>query len=181
MADVAGGKGGIFDTAFKQKLLMGGLGMGAAGGAMGIGNALFGGSQPGKVMSANRYNQQGQNVLSSLMTQGLQNADFSNIANQARGQFYGSTVPTIAERFSNMGGEGGQRSSAFAGTVGAAGAGLESQLAAMQSQFGMQQLVMGLTPQLENFYQPRQAGFAESFGSSLMALLPMLLGMPPAI
>lgn len=70
--------------------------------------------------------------------QGLQNpqAGFQPIADQARRQFETQTVPGLAERFTSLG--GGQRSSAFQNALGSAGVGLESDLAAMGSQYGLQ-------------------------------------------
>jgi hypothetical protein len=54
-------------------------------------------------------------------------------------QFYGSTVPKIAEQFTGLGAQG---SSAFGQQMGAAGAGLQEQLAALRG--GLQQQALGL-------------------------------------
>ncbi len=118
--------------------------------------------------------------------QGLQDpyAGFDPIAQQAQEQFQSETVPSIAERFTAAG--GGQNSSAFQGALGSAGSGLQRQLAAMKSEYGMQnrggllnQLQLGLTPQFETQFRPRQKGFLETTNdrmSQLAAqLLPMLL------
>ena len=82
---------------------------------------------------------------------------FEPIAKQARTQFDTQTIPGIAERFTAMG--GGQRSSAFEGALGQAGAGFNENLAAMKSQYGMQNmgqmmqmLQMGLSPQTQTQY-----------------------------
>lgn len=102
--------------------------------------------------------------------QGLQNPyeGFAPIANQAREQFQSSTVPSLAERFSSMG-SGGQRSSAFQSALGQAGAGLESNLAALQSQYGQRQqgllqnlLGLALQPNFDTIYQQQQPGFLQS-------------------
>jgi hypothetical protein len=61
--------------------------------------------------------------------------DYGPIAEQARRQFATRTIPSIAERFTAMG--GGQRSSAFQGALGSAASDLESQLAAGQSQYNL--------------------------------------------
>ena len=114
---------------------------------------------------------------------GLQNptAGFQPQADLARQQFQQNTIPTLAERFSGLG-SGSQRSSAFAGELGQAGAGLESQLAALGSQYGLQQqgllqnlLGLGLTPQKEHFYKPgeegalsRGLGIAANFGGQAL-------------
>ena len=110
-----------------------------------------------------------QNVLQML--QGGANAphkfDFAPIAQQARNQFETQTIPSLAERFTALG--GGQNSSAFQGALGRAGSDLESQLASLGSQFGMQQqqsdrdyllqlLRFALIPQFESQYLPATGG-----------------------
>ena len=100
-------------------------------------------------------------LLSSLGNQG----GFAPIAEQARSRFFGDTVPTLAERFSGLG-SGGQRSSGYQESL-ASGAGqMNTDLAAMESQYGqqrnqqlMQMLGMGLTPQQENMRIAPQQGF----------------------
>lgn len=115
---------------------------------------------------------QGMEALQMLLSggmQGIQNpmAGFEPIAQQAQKQFSTQTVPGLAERFTAMG--GGQNSSAFQGALGSAGADLQSQLASMASQYGLQnrqgllqQLQLGLTPQFETQHRPREAGFLEN-------------------
>lgn len=130
-----------------------------------------------------------QNQLLQMGLSGLQNLpaaqSFDPIAQRARSQFKSDVVPGLAERFTSLG--GGQRSSAFEGALGNAGAGLEEALAALGSQFGLQQrgqeisllqslLGMGLTPQFENISQPKGPGFGATIGSGLGALLPLLIG-----
>lgn len=66
------------------------------------------------------------------------NLSFEPIAAAARRQFQTSTVPSIAERFASLGSGGSQRSSAFANQLGSASADLESQLAALGAQYGLQ-------------------------------------------
>lgn len=101
--------------------------------------------------------------------QGLQNPyeGFAPIANQAREQFQSSTVPSLAERFTSLGNS--QRSSAFQGALGQAGSGLESNLAALQSQYGLQNrgllqqlLSQALTPSFDTIFQQHRPGFLES-------------------
>lgn len=120
--------------------------------------------------------------------------DFGPIEEQARAGFAEKTVPSIAERFTSMG-EGAQRGSGFAQTLGSAGAGLERDLASMKQQFGQQQqsnlmnmLNMGLTPQFDTMYnQPTGgffggmapgfgAGFGESFGKAVPGMIGAGLG-----
>lgn len=129
---------------------------------------------------------------------------FEPFAQQARQQFQQQTIPGIAERFTGMG-AGAQQSSAFPQILGQAGAGLESSLAALGAQHGLQQqqfglqerglqqqqrgmdinalmelLQTGLTPQSQTQIIPAQRGElskgAGQLGSLLLTLLPMLLG-----
>jgi hypothetical protein len=135
--------------------------------------------RPAQLNSINKYSPEAQSALSQLTgsaSQGFNNpyAGFEPIAQRARSQFHGSTVPGIAERFASMG-SNALSSPALYSQLGAAGAGLEEGLAALQSQYGMQnrgrllqELLAGISPQNEYFYQPREAGFAESFLSPLL-------------
>lgn len=105
-------------------------------------------------------NQALQNLMGMLQPGG--GLDFAPIEQKARGDFMSKTVPGIAEMFAGMG-EGGQRSSAFQGALGQAGAGLEQGLAAMRPQHQMQlmQTLMGPAMQggFENIYHPQTQGF----------------------
>lgn len=81
-------------------------------------------------------------------------------------QFEEQTIPGIAERFTGM---DAQKSSAFGQQLGAAGAGLQENLAAQRAQMGpqaiqqlMQMLQGGMGKQFENVYSPRQSGFLEN-------------------
>ena len=73
--------------------------------------------------------------------------NFDPIEQQARAGFEQQTIPTIAERFTNMG-QGASSSGAFARTLGGAAAGLEQDLAAQKAQilpqWQMQQAQYGL-------------------------------------
>jgi hypothetical protein len=147
--------------------------------ALGVGTGLYGAltqkGQPSRVQQLGQYTPEQQSALNSLLSQGMQNYNPQAIANQARTNFNQQTIPTIAERFTAMG--GGQRSSAFTGALGSAASNLEQSLAALQSNMGQQQLQMGLTPQFENLYHERQPGFTESIGApGIQALLLYLLG-----
>jgi hypothetical protein len=150
-----------------------GLGLGAlAGGA----SSLFSKSPKTRQISTISPQQQGwQTRLGELGLQGLENpyAGFEPIAEQARNQFNTSTVPSIAERFTSMG-SGGQRSSAFQGALGQAGAGLEGNLAALRSQYGLQNrqqsadmLNNALRPTFENYREQENPGFLETALSGL--------------
>lgn len=146
--------------------------MAGGGAALGGLGALT--SKKGKFQQTPLYNPQQQSAFSNILSQGLGNQDFGAIENRARSQFNSQTVPSLAERFTSMG--GGQRSSAFQGALGNAGAGLEEGLAALRSQHGLQQTSIGLTPQFENNYFPSQPGFFEGLSSGFNQGLPSMLG-----
>lgn len=121
------------------------------------------------------------NVLSQL-PELLQRAqsnqfNFAPIAQQARTQFQTETVPSLAERFSALGTGGSQRSSAFQQALGKAGAGLEENLAALQSKYNLAQggqqnqllqilLALANQPQFESAYFPSQPGFFQALGGA---------------
>lgn len=167
----------------------------AAGGGTLLGS-LYGrsGETPARNEQLPLYNKQQQNLLSQILGQSsgaLQNLqkpfDFSPIENQARTGFQQQTIPSIAERFTSMGG-GALSSPAFASQLGQAGAGLETNLAGLKSQIGLQQqgqqqnmlmnlLRFALQPQTENLYHPRQPGIAETVSPyAIRALLAYLTG-----
>lgn len=119
---------------------------------------------------------QGLEQLFSQGLEGIQNpqAGFQPFADQAINQFNTQTIPGLAERFTAMG--GGQRSSAFQNALGSSGANLNQNLAALGSQYGLQnraglldQLKLGLTPSFETIHRPRQGGV-------LQGLIPPGLG-----
>jgi len=142
---------------------------------------------PQQQQALNMLLQQGQqglqdNTLTDMGMQRLQNplAGFNDVENYAKEQFHGSIVPSIAERFTSLGGAGtAQQNSGLQGQLGAAGAGLASELAALRQQYGTQeqqnalqllnqgllgkqfgfdQLRQGLEPQFENYYRSGEAG-----------------------
>jgi hypothetical protein len=125
--------------------------------------------------------------------QNLQRPDFEPIAERSQREFATQTVPSLAERFTSLG--GGQRSSAFQGALGQAGSDLQSQLAALRSKYGLEanqqqfnqaipQLQLGLQPRRESVYTPRQSsgisnlfsGFAQNAGQGIGALGKMAFG-----
>lgn len=128
-----------------------------------------------------RFTPEQQQAFSTILQQALSQlqspqAAFEPIAQQARTQFEQRTIPSIAERFTAM---GGQRSSAFGQQLGQAGAGLEESLASLGAQFGQRQQQLGvglaglgLQPQFETLITPGQPGFLQQ---SLKAALPLLL------
>jgi hypothetical protein len=113
----------------------------------------------------------GNQALKTLQGLGGGQFNFEPIAQQARTQFQQQTVPGLAERFTSLGG-GAQRSSAFQGALGQAGAGLEQGLAALQSQYGLKQqglqqqllkmlLSTSLSPEFQNVENPEYKQFQE--------------------
>ena len=135
-------------------------------------------------------NQSIQQALSLLQGSPDAYKGFQPIAQQARSQFQKSTVPSLAERFTSLG-SGSQRSSAFQGALGSASSDLEQGLAALQSQYGQNQLGsllnLGMQPSFESLLRPAQPGFLQSLApgigqgigsfGSLFALLKLLGGL----
>lgn len=121
--------------------------------------------------------------IMSLLQQNKGGSSFAPIEQNARRNFAQNTVPGIAERFTALG-DGAQRSSAFAGQVGQASTGLESNLAALRSSHDQGQLSQllgyGFQPSFENQYQPETQGFLGTLGGGasqgLGLSLPLLLG-----
>lgn len=117
-----------------------------------------------------------QSSLGNVNLPGSMNSmsSFAPIAQQAQRNFQTQTVPGLAERFTSLGG-GQLGSPAFAQMLGQAGAGLQSDLAAQEQNFNMQQeeiqnqnlmrlLQMFLQPQFENVYhQPQKSGIRNLF------------------
>jgi len=155
----------------------------------------FLGGTPAQIQQFERFRPNQQNAINQSLQMGLSglqntgNLDFGPIEQRAIKNFNTQIVPSLAERFTAMG--SGPRSSNYAPTIAAAGADLTGQLAALRSQYGLQQqnalqnlLQIGLTPQYESAYEQRSPGFAESaggpllqaLGQSLPYLLPLLLG-----
>lgn len=142
--------------------------------------------QPARAEQLQRFEPDQQKALQQLLQmgmQGLQNpyGGFDPIAQRARSQFNQQTIPTLAERFTSMGGygTGALSSPVFASQLGAAGAGLEEGLAALQSQYGLQNRALsqgllgyGLQPRTENIFMSGQPGFAQE---TLPAFLKLLL------
>jgi hypothetical protein len=151
--------------------------MGSSGGRDFLSEMFIG--SPERNVQLPRWNQQQQGINSQTLNmalQGLQNPTqgFEPIAQQQMNQFYQQTVPSLAERFTAMG-QGGQRGSGFQSALGQAGAGLGTDLAALQAQYGQRQqglsqglLGIGMQSPFENVFSLRQPG-------ALQAILPDLL------
>ena len=134
---------------------------------------------PASVESHNNFLPQQQNIINQAGQMGLKglqgmNTSFAPIEAKARKDFAQTTVPGIAERFTGM---GAQDSSAFGQQLGGAGAGLETDLAAMGADYNQKQqgfygnmMQMGLTPQLEHFRNAAQPGLLQALFSAIPAL-----------
>lgn len=149
---------------------------------------------PGKEQQFQRFTGEQQGALSQLLSTGLggmqsqqSQFDFAPIAQQARTQFQQQTVPSIMERLTSM---GVSNSGALPQLLSQAGAGLEENLAGMQSRIGLQQqgmeqqrllsmLGMALQPQFESAYMPGDPGLlkgmAPGLGLAAGSYLPQLL------
>lgn len=114
-----------------------------------------------------RFDPWQEEIMRMLGQQGLQNANFGDIEQRELSRFNTQTIPGIAERFQGMPGSN-RNSSGLQSALGSAGANLGERLAALRSQFGMQQLGQGLQPQFENMYQPGSTG-------AVQAILPYLV------
>lgn len=125
---------------------------------------------PGQTHMLPTQTPMGMTLLNQLMAGAGQNTNFGGIENMARKQFSENTIPSLAERFSTL---GAQRSSEFRGALGQAGSDLESQLAGLRSQYGLQQARLGLIPQFENINETGRGGLNSQLGQ----MLPMLAMM----
>ena len=110
--------------------------------------------------------QQGLGALSALL--GGNQQFLEQLQAPALRQFNEQTIPGLAEQFSGAG-SGAQASSAFAQSLGSAGAGLSESLASQRAQLGMQGQQTGLqglmqllgisqAPQFQNAFQPGTQG-----------------------
>lgn len=120
---------------------------------------------PARTEQVQRFTPEQQQAYARLQQLGMQGlesggtAGFEPIAAQERQEFQRKTIPSIAERFAALG--GGQQSSAFGQQLAQAGVDLDSRLAALKSQYGLQGMQnyqnianLGLTPQFESIYRP---------------------------
>lgn len=141
-------------------------------------------NQNGFQQSPNKFSPQQQAALNALLAQGQTNlanptAGFEPIESAARSKFQRESIPSLAERFTALGGSDTRGSSDFAGMLGGAQSEFEQGLAALKAQYGQQgaqnalnMLQLGLTPQNEQIY----FGAAPSLGSQLFETGGNLLG-----
>lgn len=144
------------------------------------------GGTPESVEQYSTVSPQQQSILEFLQllgAYGLGNPyeEFQPIAEQAQNEFNQQVVPSLAERFTSVG-KGAISSPAFASQLGQAGAGLQQNLAALRSDYGMQNrnqalqmLQLGLNPYTENIYRPAQPGLFKQAASAAAQALPALL------
>jgi hypothetical protein len=146
----------------------------------------FSGYQP-SIMTSSPYTGNQQNMMNMLGKMGMQGLQTGQVPGgmgfdpikQAYEQNYRQNVmPSIAERFAGLGGEGGAGSSGFKASMLGAENQLQTQLASMQSQFQlpmlMQMLGIGLKPQYEQQLIPAQGGFGQQLGTAAASALPYL-------
>lgn len=126
-----------------------------------------------QVSSFAPWQQQYFQQLAQMGQQGLQNPyqGFEDIANYSRNQFQNTTLPSLAERFAGLG-SNALSSDAFQTQNQQAAKDLELGLAALRSQYGMQNrgqfanlLGMGLTPQYQNVMREGTPGAGASLFS----------------
>ncbi len=152
----------------------------------------FSGYKP-QIMTSSPFtgNQQNiMNILGQMGMQGLQTGQmpggmsFDPIKQSYEQNYRQNVMPSIAERFAGLGGEGAAGSSGFKASMLGAENQLQTQLAGMQSQYQaqmlpmlMQMLGIGLKPQYEQQLIPAQGGFGQQLGSaaaSALSYLPLL-------
>ncbi len=144
---------------------------------MAFGDFLFG--TPERTEQYTNYNPQQLQAFMQILQQalsGLQNPSqgFEPIAADATRRFNTEFLPSLAERFGALPGEGGAMSQGFRSELANAGANFNSQLAGQQAQFGQQNqsnlmrlLGVGLTPTHETTIRQAQPGFLQRAGTGL--------------
>jgi len=122
------------------------------------------------------YTPEAQQMMSNAMRtgfEGLKQFDFEPIRQQAMQNYQQNIVPGLAERFTSM---GGRRSSGFQQALGASGANLMSNLAALEEDYNVQRqpmfqdlMKMGMQQQWENVVSPETTGFGAEFLKNLLS------------
>lgn len=136
-------------------------------------------------------------AMSELMSP-QRDPGITGIENQATQDFYNKTVPTLAERFTALGGGNRLGSSGFQGALGSAASQLQTQLAALRDQHGLQQqqfnqnrlgqlFNVGMQPAFNTGIEPKGPSTLQSGMNMLgkvlpkgLALLATLYGGPAA-
>lgn len=160
----------------------GGVAAGSAGGPIGMTLGGLSGAATGMFAAYNSGGRKGRHeqvptkspqqieAQNRLLQEGLSDTDMKGLENLYKKQFQEETIPSIAERFSNIG-TGGQRSSSFINALTSSGEGLNAQLAALRSQSGFSKLQLGLGDQFETQYTK---GTPDSFESTILPLMQLL-------
>lgn len=101
--------------------------------------------------------------MEQLLQRGLAGSNFEPIAQEASRKYKQDTLPSLAERFGSLTGQGTKRSGGFERFAAQQGADLESQLGALRAQHGLKEAEMGLKPTFETMFSPPTQGFAAPF------------------
>ncbi len=126
--------------------------------------AGFFGKRPEQIVNNHVFSPGQENALEYLLQRGLGGSqhlplpgdelqsqiepfNFAPIEQSARQNFAQNTVPSLAERFTSLGSGNALSSPAFAGQLGRAGAGLESEIARLGAEYGLQQQGLNLQQQ----------------------------------
>jgi hypothetical protein len=153
---------------------------------------------PEREIKVPRHTPEGMEALQMLLqqgTQGLQNplAGFGPIKDDILRTYKEELLPTIAERFANMGSHGGAvNSSGFEGEKNMLAERLSKQLAAQEAEYGLtnrqgllDMLQLGLTPQFDNKVLAAQPGNLEKFllpaASGTLDFLKLIPGFGPLL
>lgn len=141
--------------------------------------------KPGGFEQVSPYTQDQQDIFKLLGQQGLsqlQNpyAGFDPIRERALSGFQNNTIPSLAERFSQAS-NSRITSPAFTAQSQLAATDLQSQLAALEAQYGMQNqgnalqmLGLGLSPQYQNAWSNPEPGFNQGLMQLLQAVAPAI-------
>lgn len=128
-------------------------------------NSLLFGNQA-STETFNRYTPEQQAALSQLLQQSLGGLGTDKIEESARKGFREQTIPSIAERFTQL---GAQRSSAFPQLLSQAASDLETNLASMKEDRAMRLLQAGLSPQVDTMYRPGSQGALDNLFKDLLS------------
>lgn len=124
-----------------------------------------------------RFTPQQQQTLNQLLESGTKNFGIEPIIQREMTRFRRDILPSLSHRLESMG--AGVGTSGFEGSQLMAGTDLSERLAALQSEHGLRQLQLGLTPSFENVYIPGQPGFFQGFapaaGQTAGQLIPQLI------
>lgn len=122
--------------------------MGWTGADGGGGNGQ--GGMPADIYRFQKFNPEQQQGMSQLLQSGLSGLDPKAIEDYAHKQFESRTIPSLAERFTSLGGQNRLDSSPFALQTRREGSNLAGQLAGLRSNIAQNQLQQGLQPQFES-------------------------------